>query len=104
MSEQHLGRRADRMMVDFLDKKPENTPYWIFEREYWNEPRSVCVVDEINRLENDNVEIVCGLNLRTEQWIRRLAEFHKFVVKNEGILEDSLGKYTKFVVEREAKK
>ena len=95
-----LGKQADRLMVDLLEANPQDTPYWIFEHDYWNEPREVCVVDEINFLENGNVEIICGINPKNERWIRRLASFYKFQVEKGEEQQDCLGKFVKFIVRK----
>jgi len=79
-------------------------PYVIYESAYWKEPREVCVVDEINCLDNEDAEIICGINnKRTERWIYSLADYYGFTLTKEE-KEDTLGKFHKFVITRGKRK
>ncbi len=75
-------------------------PYVIYESTYWKEPREACVVDEINCLDNEDAEVICGTHERNERWIRGLADYYGFNVTKEK-KEDTLGKFYRFVIIKE---
>ncbi len=76
------------------------TPYEIFETLYWQEPRQVCCVDEINPLDMEgNAEIILmyDVNPNNERWIKRICENYNLVyIKTRE--EDYLGKYWKYKI------
>jgi len=99
-----LEKEVKQVLSEIEEEKNRATPYWIFEEDYWKQPREVCVVDEINCLEKDDSEILCSLNPKNEQWIRGLASVYGFTVERQGEFEDILGKFVKFIVRKEQKK
>jgi len=98
-----LQKEIKQTLDEIELEKEQSTPYWVLENDYWKQPREVCVVDEINCLENEDAEVLCGLSPRNEQWIRRLAEAYGFTVEHEGEFKDSLGKFIKFIIKKQPK-
>ncbi len=78
-----------------------DTPYEIFETLYWEEPRSVCCVDEINPLKDGDAEIIVvyNLNPNNEQWIKEVCEHYDLIyIKTKE--EDYLGQYWKYKIRK----
>ena len=74
------------------------TPYVLVSRDYWRQPREVCVVDEINCLSGEDAEVVVAGSpdsvsvARVKRWLGRLPiEFSQ----RAGI--DDVGPYVSFV-------
>ena len=87
------------MPIDIFEVPKGKSPYEVYERDYWTRPREICVVDEINPLDDDKVEIICGLHPKNEDWVRGLAKAYDFEVERFE-LKDKLGTFRKFVVRK----
>ena len=89
-------------MIELLYGIPEeqHTPYGALENSYWNEPRDVCVVDEINPIDDaNNAEVICTQSPKNETWVRTVAALHGFDVEKQES-SDPLGKFWKFIVKQ----
>ena len=100
MDKDNLQDEVKKVVDEVSLEKERPAPYWVFENDYWHQPRDVCVVGEINCLEDEDVEILCGLNPKNEEWIRSLARTCGFTVERKREFENSLGKFAKFIVRK----
>ena len=98
--EESLEDEIETMYAEGRRLGKKISPYVIYESSYWKEPREVCVVDEINCLENEAAEVICGTHERNERWIRSLADFYGFTITKEK-KEDTLGKFFQFIIRRQ---
>ncbi len=76
-----LNKEIEQVLDEIEQEKRRATPYWVMEEDYWGQPREVCVVDEINCLENEDAEIICGSEPKNERWISKLARAYGFDVE-----------------------
>lgn len=54
--------------------RAQQTPYVALEYDYWQQPRHVCVVQEINCLENEDAEIIVVRPFENElRWMSNVA-------------------------------
>lgn len=100
MEDNGLNKDIKKVLDEIEEEKNSSVPYWVYENDYWKQPREVCVVDEINYLENEDAEILCNLNPKNERWIRFLASAYGFTVERQGEFEDSLGRLVRFIVRK----
>ncbi len=85
---------ADQGCVETMNS---NTPYEIYENDYWHRPRHVCVVDEIHPIGKTGVVIICSREAKNDYWIRILADHYFFTVEREEGA-DEMGPFAKYTI------
>jgi len=99
-----LQKEVQKVLSEIELEKEQSTPYWVLEMDYWKQSCEVCVVDEINCLENEDAEVLCSPNPRNERWIQKLAEAYGFIVEKQNPFTDSLGTFVKFIIRKKGER